>query len=147
MKIILLEDVRRLGSQGDLVEVKDGYGRNYLIPKKLALPANQKNLKKLSQLKKEKESRKEKEMKDLSKIKEKIKGLSLTVTAEAQEDETLYGAITDKQIQALLKQEQIEVAKDKIVLEEPIKKLGVYKIKVKISNDLESDFRLWVVKK
>jgi large subunit ribosomal protein L9 len=149
MKVILLDNnMEKLGREGDLVEVKDGYGRNYLIPNKLALPATKANLKKVEQLKKERVKKEKKEKQGLTALKEKLDGLSLTVATEAKEDDSLYGSIGEAQIIKLLKEkEEIELLKGKLSLQEPINKLGVYKIPVKIDKDLEANLRLWVVKK
>ncbi len=147
MKIILLKSIEKLGKEGDLLEVKSGYGRNYLVPCGLALPATKTNIKKIDELKKQREAQEKKEKGDLVKFKDKIDRLSLTITVEAKEDESLYGAVTEVKIQKLLQEEGVELTKEKIVLKEPINKLGVYKIPIKISNEIESNFRLWVVKK
>lgn len=147
MKVVLLKDIAKLGKEGDLCQVKDGYGRNYLIPKQLALLATKTNLNRISQFKKDRQKKQEKEMQGLSAIKDKIDNLSLTVTAEAKEDETLYGSITESQILSLLAKEGVDLVKDKLVFQGPIDKLGVYKIPVKIIEDLEATLRLWVVKK
>ncbi len=148
MEIILLKNLEKLGNEGDVVKVKDGYGRNYLIPKKLALPVTEKNLKKINQLKKDREKQQEKKKQSMVKLKEKIEELSLTIATEAKEDDTLYGNINEAQILKLLKEkEEIELAKNRITLQDPIDKLGVYKIPVKISPDEKANLRLWVVKK
>ncbi|MCF7888100.1 MAG: 50S ribosomal protein L9 [Candidatus Omnitrophica bacterium] len=149
MKVILLDNnMEKLGKEGDLVEVKDGYGRNYLIPNKLALPATKANLKKVEQLKKERVKKEKKQKQGLIALKDKLDGLSLTVATEAKEDDNLYGSIGEAQIIKLLKEkEEIELLKGKLSLQEPINKLGVYKIPVKIDKDLEANLRLWVVKK
>lgn len=148
MKIVLLKNLENLGSEGDLVEVKDGYGRNYLIPKKLALPATKVNLKKIDGLKKEKAKQQEKEKQSLLGLRDKIDNLSLTIATEAKEDETLYGNIKETQILKLLSEEEnIDLSKGKINIEGPIDKLGVYKIPVQISKGIEATLRLWVVKK
>ncbi|MFO8053084.1 MAG: 50S ribosomal protein L9 [Candidatus Omnitrophota bacterium] len=149
MKVILLDNnMEKLGKEGDLVEVKDGYGRNYLIPNKLALPATKANLKKVDQLKKERNKKEEKQKQSLVALKDKLDGLSLTVATEAKEDDYLYGNIGEAQIIKLLKEkEEIELPKGKLSLQEPINKLGVYKLPVKIDKDLEASLRLWVVRK
>ncbi|MCF7887194.1 MAG: 50S ribosomal protein L9 [Candidatus Omnitrophica bacterium] len=149
MKVILLDNnVEKLGKEGGLVEVKNGYGRNYLIPNKLALPATKANLKKAEQLKKERVKKEKKQKQGLITLKDRLDGLSLTVATEAKEDDSLYGNIGKAQIIKLLKEkEEIEILKDRVSLQEPINKLGVYKIPVKIDKDLEANLRLWVVRK
>ncbi|MCF7878514.1 MAG: 50S ribosomal protein L9 [Candidatus Omnitrophica bacterium] len=148
MKIILLKNMENLGKEGDLAEVKDGYGRNYLIPKKIALPVTPGNLKKVDQLKAERAKKEKKKEESLANLSNKIEGLSLTITTEAKDDDTLYGNIGQAQILKLLKEkEEIELPKDKISLENPIDKLGAYKVPVEISKDLKPVLRLWVVRK
>jgi large subunit ribosomal protein L9 len=149
MKVILLDNnMEKLGKEGDLIEVKDGYGRNYLIPNKLALPATKANLKKVEQLKKERVKKEKKQKQGFIALKDRLDGISLTITAEAKEDDNLYGSIGEAQIIKLLKEkEEIEILKSKLSLREPINKLGVYKIPVKIDKGLEANLRLWVVRK
>jgi len=149
MKVILLDNnMEKLGKEGDLIEVKDGYGRNYLIPNKLALPATKANLKKVEQLKKERVKKEKKQKQGFIALKDRLDGISLTITAEAKEDDNLYGSIGEAQIIKLLKEkEEIEILKSNLSLREPINKLGVYKIPVKIDKDLEANLRLWVVRK
>lgn len=148
MEIILLNDLENLGKEGDVVNVKDGYGRNYLIPKRLAMPATKINLKKIDELKKERKKKEEKEEQGLTELKKKIDEASLTVATEAKDDDTLYGNVGESQILSLLKEKQnLELPKGKLVLQEPINKLGVYKIPINISKDLQASLRLWVVRK
>lgn len=148
MKIILLDDLENLGKEGDVVNVKDGYGRNCLIPKRLAIPATKINLKKIDELKKERQKKEEKKEQSLSELKDQIDGASLTIATEAKEDDTLYGGVNESQILSLLKEKQnLELPKGKLSLGEPINKLGVYKIPVNISKDLQANLRLWVVRK
>ncbi|MCF7916559.1 MAG: 50S ribosomal protein L9 [Candidatus Omnitrophica bacterium] len=148
MEIILLDDLENLGKEGDVVRVKDGYGRNYLIPKKLAMPATKINLKKIDELKKERKKKEKKKEQALAELKDKIDGVSLTIATEAKDDDTLYGNISESQILSLLKEKQsLELSKGKLSLGEPINKLGVYKIPIKISKDLQANLRLWVVRK
>ena len=147
MKVLLLKDVEKLGKYGDAIEVKDGYARNYLIPRGIALAANENNFKKLEKIKKEKEKIEEKNVDKFLSLKEKIEKVSVTIVAEVKEDEEIYGSVSEVQILKSLKEEGIELEHNKIVVEEPIKKLGVYNLKVKIYKDIEATLRVWVVKK
>ena len=147
MKVILLKDSKKLGKEGDTVEVKDGYARNYLIPQRLAFVATRGSFKRLEEIKRVKAKIEEKKKQDFSKIKEEIEKISLTVTAEAKDDEELYGAINEAQILKLLQSEGIELEKNSLALDEPIKKLGVYNLKVNIYSGVEATLRVWVVKK
>ncbi len=147
MRIILLKEVARLGKKGDIVEVKDGYARNYLIPYGFALKATRENLKKFEELKRREEKLLEKRKREALKLKEKLEKISLTIQAEVKENDEIYGSIGQIQIKNALKEEGIEIEKDKIQLEEPIKKLGVYKVKINLEKDVDAFLRVWVVKK
>jgi len=147
VQVILLKDSKKLGKEGDTVEVKDGYARDYLIPQRLAFVATKGSFKRLEEIKRVKAKIEEKKKQDFLKIKEEIEKISLTVTAEAKDDEELYGAINEVQILKLLRSEGIELEKDSLVLDEPIKKLGVYNLKVNVYSGVEATLRVWVVKK
>ncbi|MFH1504419.1 MAG: 50S ribosomal protein L9 [Candidatus Omnitrophota bacterium] len=147
MKVILLKNLKKFGSEGDTVEVKDGYGRNYLIPQGLALGVSGENFKKFQEVKKARVKAAEKEKQSFLKLKEQIDNISLTVTVEAKEDEELYGAITEPQILKLLKAEGVDLDKGKIDIEEPVKKLGVYNFKITLYPEVQAVLRLWVMKK
>jgi len=147
MKIILLKDIDKLGSKGDIVEVKDGYARNYLIPKGFALEATPYNLEVFEKKKRQEEIKYEKRKKEALVLAEKISHLSLTLPVQAKEDEELYGSVNQKMISKALKEEGYDIDEEKIVLPEPIKKLGIYNIKLKLHPEVEAEFKLWVVKK
>ncbi len=147
MRVILLKDLKKLGKEGDIAEVKDGYGRNYLIPQGIALVAADGNFKRLEEIKRVKTKAEEKKRQDFLKVKEKIEKVSLTITAEVKKDEELYGTISEAQILKLLQAEGIELDKSALVIEEPISKLGVYNLKVYIYPEVEATLRVWVVKK
>jgi len=147
MRIILLKEVKRLGKKGDIVEVKDGYARNYLIPYGFAWRANKESLKRFEELKKREEKLLEKKRKLALKLKERLEKVSLTLQVEAKEDEVLYGSVGKVQIMEALKEEGIEIEKDNIKLEEPIKKLGVYKIEIVLGENINAFVRVWIVKR
>lgn len=147
MKIILLKDWKKLGKEGDVVEVKNGYARNCLIPQRLALVVTEGSSKRLEEIKRVRAKIEDKKKQDFSKIKEKIEKVSLTISAEAKDDEELYGTINQAQILKLLQSEGINLEKDSLVLDEPINKLGVYNLKVNVYSGLEATLRVWVVKK
>ncbi|NIA22641.1 MAG: 50S ribosomal protein L9 [Proteobacteria bacterium] len=146
MEIILLKQMEKLGKIGDVVKVKDGYARNYLLPKGYAIIASESNLKKVQHIV---SSAKKKLMKlkdDAESLKEALSKLSLTVTVKAGEEDKLYGSVTTADIEELLKKEEYDIDKKKIVLDEPIKKLGVYDVKIKIHPEVVGTVKLWVVK-
>ena len=147
MKLILVTDVEKLGSIGDEIEVKDGYARNYLMPKKLAVEATEGALRILEQKKREKE-RKEKEIKEeCEKFAEKIAAVSCTISVDAGEEDKLFGSVTSEMIVESLRADGIEIDKKKVVLEEPIKALGVYNVEIRLHPEVKAQVRVWVVKK
>lgn len=147
MKVILLIDLPKLGKEGETTEVKDGYARNYLIPKGFALKATDQNFKRIKEIKKAKTKVVEKQKRESLELKKTIEKISLTVAVEAKDDEELYGAINQAQILKLLKDEGIDLDKEKLILEESIKKLGVYNLKIYLHPEVEASLRVWVVKK
>jgi len=146
MKVILLEDVNKLGRKGESVEVKDGFARNYLIPARLAEEATEANLESLK-LRDKKESRliKQQKLKDEETAKELSK-VSITIPAKAKNEEELFGSVNNKMISEALQAENHQVFPEKIILPEPIKRLGIYNVKVKVSSEVETEIKLWVVK-
>lgn len=147
MKLILLRDIDRLGKRGDKVEVANGYGRNYLIPKGLALALTPENLKKFEYEEKKLKYRLERAKREAEHLKEKLKKLSLTVAVQAGEDDKLFGAVTNMDIEEALSREGYNIDRKKIKLEEPIKELGVYTIKIALHPEVEAELKLWVVSK
>lgn len=132
MKVILIEDVKNLGSIGDTVDVKDGYARNFLFPKNLAKIAIKSNLKIIEDIKKKKIQAAVREKKEAEAIKEKLSMISCTITVEAGEDDKLFGSVTSQDISLAFEEEGLLIDKRKILLEEPIKRLGVYHVPVKL---------------
>lgn len=147
MKVVIVQDMKKLGKIGKTVEVKDGYARNYLIPGGFALPATKENFQKLEELKKRENKRVEGQKKKVLGLKKKIEEISLTMISEVKEDEEIYGSIGEPQILKSLKDEGIEIEKGALVLESPIKKLGVYNISITLHPEVVANLRVWVVKK
>jgi large subunit ribosomal protein L9 len=145
MKVILLEDIESLGSQGDVVEVKPGYARNYLIPKGKALEATSANLHRIEQIRRKAESVKLKTLNDAQRLAERLEGISITISRKAGENERLFGSVTSMDIQRALQQEGIDIDRKKIQLEEPIKSLGFYQVPVKLHPEVTAQVKLWVV--
>jgi large subunit ribosomal protein L9 len=142
-----MKDMEKLGDVGDEIEVSDGYARNYLIPKKVAIRATKGALKVVEQKKKEKERRLQKEKQEAAELAEKMTDLSCTITVEAGEEDKLFGAVTSEMIAEALAAEGVEVDKKKVSLEEPIKALGVYNVDIKLHPEVKAQARIWVVKK
>jgi len=147
MEVILNKDVEKIGQIGQVVKVKDGFARNFLIPHGLAVPVTNANIKALEQRNKEKIVQLEKEKNEALALKEKLSALSLTISVLAQGEEGLYGSVNAVDIVNLLKEEGIDINKSAIVLDEPIKALGIYEITVKIHPEVQAKVKVWVVKK
>ena len=147
MEVILLQDIDNLGKQGDLVKVKDGYGRNYLLPNRKAVLATPEAMKMVKKMQEKRAAEEVKLMKKAQGIKEKLESLSITIPSEAGEEDKLYGTITTEMIKDAIAIEGVEIDKRKINIQEPIKKLGVYDISIKVYADVIAQIRIWVVKK
>jgi large subunit ribosomal protein L9 len=147
MEVILTKDVDKIGKSGAVVKVKDGFARNFLMPKGLAIEVTRGNLKQLEQNKQKLSLELEKQKEAASVLKARLDSFSLTISALVQEEEGLYGSITVLDIHNALKEEGIEVEKGCIVLDNPIKALGIYEIPLKLHPQVESKLKVWVVKK
>jgi len=145
MQVILLENVPSLGKAGDLVKVSDGYGRNYLIPQKKALLATEKSLKVIEHQKRQVQQRLEKGRKDAEKLGQQIENLSCTFAKTVGESGKLFGSVTSMDIENYLKDNGIEVDRKKISLEEPIKSLGMFTVPIKLSAEVTTHLKVWVV--
>jgi len=146
VKVILLEDVDRLGKMGDIVTVKEGYARNYLLPKNKAKVASVGNMKILEMLKKKREAQEKKVLDEAKALSEKLASLSLTISAEAGEEEKLFGSVSNEMIAEALAAQGITIDKKDIIIDEPIRKLGVYTVAVKVHPEVRASLRVWVIK-
>ena len=146
MKIILLNDVKNLGLAGDIVIVKPGYARNKLIPQGLALRASNKNIAVASERKKVANVKLERENIALQKLAKKLSNVEITIEVNVGEEEKMFGSITNLDIHKELTSKGFELDKNQIIIEEPIKALGIYHAKVKIAKDITSDVKLYVIK-
>jgi large subunit ribosomal protein L9 len=147
VKVILTKEIKKLGKMGDEVEVKDGYGRNYLLPRKFAIEATAGAARVIEQKKREKERKEQQLREEYGSLSEKIAAGSYTISVDAGEEDKLFGSVTSEMIAECLKAEGIEVDKKKIVLEEPIKTLGVFDVEIKLHPEVKAQARIWVVKK
>jgi len=145
MKVILHEEVKNLGKIGEVVDVAEGYARNFLIPKKLAVEANIKNVRALAHEQKKIEEKVKKIKSAAELLSEKVSSLTITLSAKAGEEEKLFGSITTMDIAEALKREGIEVERKRILLDEPIKRLGSYSIQIKIHPELTTHLNVQVV--
>lgn len=146
MKVILLEDVDKLGKRGAVLSVKDGYGRNFLLPRKLAMPATEGNLKRVEMEAKKYRVKEAKEETDANQIKADLEKLSLTIAVKAGEGDVMFGSVTSADIAELLEKKGYTIDKRKIELDEPIKRLGSYQVPVKLFKSVSADVKLDVVK-
>jgi large subunit ribosomal protein L9 len=145
MQVILLEDVPSLGTVGDLVKVSDGYGRNYLIPQKKAIHATEKSLKVLEHQKLQVQHRIGKAKKDAERVAQQIEQLSCTFTKTVGESGKLFGSVTSMEIEGFLKENGIDVDRKKILLEEPIKNLGMVTVPIKLHPEVTAHLKVWVI--
>jgi large subunit ribosomal protein L9 len=145
MRVILLEDVPSLGKAGDQVKVSDGYGRNYLIPHKKAMLATEKSLKAVQHQKREVQQRMGKAKKDAERLAQQIQTLSCTLTKTVGESGKLFGSVTSMEIETYLKENGIDLDRKKILLEEPIKNLGLFTVPIKLHPEVTAHLKVWVV--
>ncbi len=146
MKVILIEKVESLGDEGTIVNVAVGYARNYLFPKKKALPATDANMSVIERLKKRRVVQIQDQVQAARALAERIEHISCTVPVQAGDEDKLYGSVTSADIAAALQQEGIEIDKRKIALGEPIKKLGIYSVDIHLYPEVSAKLKVWVVK-
>ena len=133
MKIILQQDVKGLGKKGDIVNASDGYARNFLIPKKMAVQADAGRVHEVKQQQKAQEKRKEEELQEAMALKERIEKLTVTIKTKAGEGGRLFGSVTNKEVsEALENQHKIKIDKRKINMPDPIKELGTTPVEIKV---------------
>jgi len=147
MQVILKEDVPNLGRSGDVVNVKPGYGRNYLIPRGLAVFATAKNVSRIEHEKRVIESRAQKLMKDARAVKDRLEQLSINIARPVGAGDKLYGSVGGRDIADALKDAGVPVDHRKIQLAEPIKSLGMFTVDIKLARDVVAKLKVWVVAK
>jgi large subunit ribosomal protein L9 len=146
MEIILREDVDNLGKIGDIVKVRDGYGRNYLLPRGLAIEASRRNLRVLEHQKRLIAAKKERDQKQAQALGERLAALSVVVKARAGEEDRLFGSVTNLDIEKALSAQGVVVDRRKILLEEPIKQLGTYTVPVNLAGGVRGNVTVQVVR-
>ena len=146
MKIILPQDYEKLGKAYDQVEVKDGYARNFLIPKGIAIRATKNNIRMIEEKLNLQKRREEKKLKQAQALAEKLKKLSITIPVQVGEEDKVYGSVTSQEIAVSLKEKGFEIDKRQILLEEPIKALGIYDVPIKLHPEVTGYVKLWVIK-
>ncbi len=145
MKVILKEDVKNLAAIGEIVSVSDGYARNYLIPQKMAVEANTRNIKEFEHNRKMIAQKAAKIKEQFKSLADKLSAITLTIKAKSGEDDKLFGAVTSMDIAEALKAEGFDIDRRKISLEEPIKRLGVYSVDIKMHAEIPLQVKVQVV--
>jgi large subunit ribosomal protein L9 len=145
MKIILRKEHDKLGAAGAVVDVKDGYARNYLIPRGIAYPADAGSMRALEEEKRQQSRRDSRALHASEKVAHELEKISLTIKMKVGEDEKLFGSVTSQMIAEALKEKGFEVDKRIIELEEPIKALGIYTVDVKLHQNTTGKLKVWVV--
>jgi large subunit ribosomal protein L9 len=146
MKVILAQDVRSLGKVGDLVKVADGYARNFLIPRKLAIAATERRIKEFKHLQAMAEAKKKKAQSQAQQVAARLSALSIRVTASAGEGDKLFGSVTTAEIAHKISDQGFTIDKRDVVLDEPIKQLGQYRVIVKVATGVEAQVKVTVAR-
>lgn len=147
MEVILQEDVINLGKAGDVVKVREGYGRNFLLPKKKAVVADSKNINQLEHHKRVAAAKQAKVRKFATELADKLSKVSITIAREVGEEEKLFGSVTAKDVADALRGEGFTIDRHDIELSEPIKQLGIFEVSIKLHSEVKGIVKVWVVKK
>jgi len=146
MKIILLDDVSKVGRRGEVREVSDGYARNFLIPKKLALSATAGNLKNLEHIKTQQEAKADRAKADAESLRSRVEALVYEERRQASEEGKLFGSVTSQDIADFLGGKGLNIDRRRITLDEPIKTLGEYSVSMRLHPDVTAQLRVSVVR-
>jgi len=144
-EVILMEDVTGLGDQGDVVQVADGYARNYLLPKSLAAPVTEATRRRLEKKRKEREAERAQQRAEHEALARKIEQTSCTIPVKTGEEGKLFGSVGVQDILASLAEQGLTLSRNQLLLEAPIRELGVFKIPVKLQPEMEATLKVWVV--
>ncbi len=146
MKILLRQDYQGLGEAGTVLNVKDGFARNFLIPQGVAFMATSQNQKRFENDQKQRSWKKEKEKHQAEELAKKLENISCTISVQVGEEDKLFGSVTSQNIADALKAQGIDVDKRKVLLDEPIKSLGIYSVDIKLHEAVKAAVKVWVVK-
>jgi large subunit ribosomal protein L9 len=146
MELILREDVDKLGRRGDIIKVAEGFARNYLLPRGLAMPINTANKAMIEKERRAHEARQAKEKAEFESLAARIGGLRFVAPRKVGENEVLYGSVTAGDIAEFLAAKGIEIDKRKVLLDEPVKHLGEHEVKIKLHPEVQASLRLLVTK-
>ncbi len=146
MKLLLRQDIAKLGIVGDVVDVSAGYARNYLLPQRLAMPPTEANMKRLAEMRKHAEEKRRLAREAMEREAQKLAEVEVTITAAANEDGVLYGSVGRKEIAAALHDDGHRVEADQIVLEHPLRQLDSVMVDVRFTDDIRAQVKVWVVR-
>ncbi len=146
MKVILMKDIESLGNEGDVISVKPGFARNFLLPKGLAINFSSNQLTKIENQLKQQEHKIEREKESLSDILNQISGLEVSIKAKSEDNERLFGSVTKADIEQLLLEHNIQIDKKYIDLKSPLKTLGLHEVGVKFNSELSGSFKVNIEK-
>lgn len=146
MKIILRKNYDQLGKIGDLVEVKDGFARNFLLPRQIAYVATKGNIRALEEEKHQLAKKEVKELESAKGLASELENVSITIPVKVGEEDRIFGSVTAQMIADALKEKKYNIDKRKIDLEEPIKALGIYSVNIKLHPEVTTIVKTWVVR-
>lgn len=146
MKVILMEDRSSLGKKGTIVEVADGYARNYLIPKGLALASTPSNMRTYEEQQEQRQLRENRAKRDAYSLAKELEKISLTATVSVGDEDRMFGSVTSQTIATLLQEKGYDIDRRRIALDTPIRALGVYTVPIKLLPEVEARVKVWVVK-
>ena len=145
LKVLLREKVDKLGNPGDIINVAPGYARNYLLPGNIAVKVTEENMRRIEREQEKRRQEMEKMKLELTQVKEKLEQTSVTVIAQATEEGRLYGSVTQAMISEAFAKKGLDIADKAIIIDDSIKELGIYEIKIELGPELEALTKLWVV--
>jgi len=146
MKVILRQNFESLGKIGEVVDVKDGYARNYLLPRGIAYAASKGNIRALEEEKKVVEKRSKQELAAAELLSSELEKISVTIPVQVGEEDKIFGTVTTQMIADALKEKEYDIDKRKIEIEEPIKSLGIYGVNIKLHPNVSTKIKVWVVR-
>ena len=147
MEVILCQDVAKLGKTGDVVRVKEGYARNFLLPHKIACPASAANVKRIEQEKAKRAAEHEAKKREAEQLADKLGKVSCTVSVEVNDLEKMYGSVSETEIAQAIEVEGLTIDKKMILLESPITELGIFDVNIKLHPEVIAKVKVWVAKK
>jgi large subunit ribosomal protein L9 len=147
MRVVLRQDYDSLGKAMDIVTVKDGYARNFLIPRGIAVVATDGNVKTVAEVRRVSERRESKRASYAKDLAAKIEQVPCTISVQVGEEDKMFGSVTAQEIADFLKNEGFDIPRQSVELEEPIKQIGVYNVNIRLHRDIKASLRVWVVKK